>query len=90
VVTRDSRVAELILRPGETLVAVPDTQDGEDVTRYLVDGYRRGAEPQPTDEAIAAGLALAGAWSHLDWDEMEAALDRIRHQSTPTPPIEDL
>lgn len=25
-------------------------------------------------------LSLAGAWSDLDWDAMEAALDRIRHE----------
>jgi len=33
-------------------------------------------------------LPVAGAWSHLDWDEMVEALDRIRHDSKPTPPIE--
>jgi hypothetical protein len=30
---------------------------------------------------------LAGAWSHLGWDDMVATLDRIRHESKPTPPI---
>lgn len=33
-------------------------------------------------------LSLAGAWSDLDWDEMYEALDRIRHESEPTPPID--
>jgi hypothetical protein len=35
-------------------------------------------------------LALAGAWADLDWEEAEAELDRIRHESQPTPPITDL
>lgn len=34
-----------------------------------------------------AVLDLFGAWSHLDEDEMIEALDRIRHESVPTPPI---
>jgi uncharacterized protein (DUF433 family) len=33
-------------------------------------------------------LSLAGAWSDLDFDEMIDALDRIRHESKPTPPID--
>ena len=32
-------------------------------------------------------LALAGAWSDLEWDELEKALDSIRHESHPTPPL---
>jgi hypothetical protein len=38
--------------------------------------------------AIANALALAGAWRDLDWDEAMKELDRIRHESTPTPPID--
>ena len=36
----------------------------------------------------ALALAVIGAWSDLDWEETAAELDRIRHESTPTPPIE--
>ena len=39
-------------------------------------------------QAIAEALALAGAWGDRDWNEVEAELDRIRHSSKPTPPIE--
>jgi len=42
--------------------------------------------PAATQEALGA----IGAWSDLDWYEMEQALDRIRHESNPTPPITDL
>jgi hypothetical protein len=47
-------------------------------------------EPASTptkQQAIEETLALAGSWSDLDWDEMEQALDRIRHESKPTPPF---
>jgi uncharacterized protein (DUF433 family) len=37
--------------------------------------------------SVAEALSLIGAWSDLDWDETIAALDRIRHESKPTPPI---
>jgi uncharacterized protein (DUF433 family) len=33
-------------------------------------------------------LSLAGAWGERDWNEVEHELDRIRHESTPTPPLE--
>jgi hypothetical protein len=31
---------------------------------------------------------LAGAWADLDWEEALDELDRIRHESDPTPPID--
>jgi len=43
----------------------------------------------PDLEAIQRALGAIGAWSHLNWDELERGLDRIRHQSTPTPPFDD-
>ena len=48
-------------------------------------------EPASTpkkQQAIEGTLALARSWSDLDWDEMEKALDRIRHESKPTPLFE--
>jgi hypothetical protein len=39
-------------------------------------------------QAIKETLALAGSWSDLDWNEMLATLDRIRHESKPPPPFE--
>lgn len=47
----------------------------------------------PADEtlppSVRVALALGGAWSDLQGDDEFAALDRIRHESPPTPPIED-
>jgi hypothetical protein len=39
-------------------------------------------------KAIEETLALAGAWSDLDFDDMLDTLDHIRHDSKPTPPLE--
>jgi hypothetical protein len=39
-------------------------------------------------KAIKETLALAGAWKDLPSDQMEEELDRIRHSSKPTPPLE--
>jgi uncharacterized protein (DUF433 family) len=38
-------------------------------------------------KAIKETLALAGAWSDLDFEEMLNTLDHIRHDSKPTPPF---
>ena len=32
-------------------------------------------------------LALAGAWGERNWKDVEEELDRIRHESKPTPPF---
>jgi len=47
-------------------------------------------EPKSTpkkQQAIEETLALAGSWKDLDFDDMIEQLDRIRHQSKPTPPL---
>ena len=38
--------------------------------------------------SVKEALALAGAWGERNWDKVEEELDRIRHQSKPTPPFE--
>ena len=40
-----------------------------------------------SSRSIQKVLDLAGAWSDLDWDDVERELYRIRHESKPTPPI---
>jgi hypothetical protein len=58
----------------------------EDVVTYFTDEDE--ADRTVTDAAVQAALALAGAWSDVPWNEIEAGLDRIRHESEPTPPLE--
>jgi hypothetical protein len=77
----------LVVKDGEPLVAVPGTENGQNVTYYFVDD---GSADDVLPERTEAALGVIGAWSDLDWDEMVDALDRIRHESDPTPPIDDL
>ena len=76
----------LTVRRGQPVFAIPWIEDGEEVTGYYNDEeeLRRDlAEAGEPDEGD-----LAGIWSDLDWEETLAALDRIRHESKPTLPIE--
>ncbi len=59
----------------EPLFAIP-SKDGL-TTEYYFSEEEADAATGPV--AIAEALALAGAWSDLDWDAAEAEFDRIRH-----------
>ena len=62
-------------------------EDGEEVVRYFTD--EADLERASSPESVQRALQLIGAWKDLgDWNEVLDELDRIRHQSTPTPPIE--
>jgi hypothetical protein len=78
-------------RPDQPLIAVPTTEGDEEVVRYF-------ASEEEADEALSRGsggvqraLSLIGAWEHLDAEDgpdMLDELDRIRHESKPSPPLE--
>ncbi len=63
-------------------------RDGEELVHYVADEAE--LEESSGQSSVERALALAGAWSDLDPDEMLDALDEIRHQGKPTPPIDDL
>jgi hypothetical protein len=72
----------------QPLIGIPFEENGKEVIRYF-------SEEESADQAVSANtsitaLHLAGAWSDLAWEEMEESLDRIRHNSKPTPPISNL
>ena len=72
----------------QPLIGIPFEENGKEVIRYF-------SEEELADRAVAQSaadeaLSLAGAWSDLSWEEMEESLDRIRHDSRPTPPISHL
>jgi hypothetical protein len=75
-----------VVRNDQPLIGIPFRENGQEVVRYFAD--ETTADAATADEDIQAALGAIGAWSDLDWDEMEQALDRIRHESRPTPPIE--
>lgn len=68
------------------LIGVVLIEDGREVVCYFADeaAARAAISEQAPDEASA----LAGVWSDLDWNDAVERLDRIRHESEPTPPIE--
>lgn len=84
---REIEGPSLRVRPGQALIGKVVSEDGENVTRFFTGSNR-------SDRAgRGAGLgmrAFAGIWSDLDWDETEQALDRIRHESKPTPPFDEV
>ena len=61
--------------------------EGDDTVRYFTDEVEteEGASNQPS---VQRALSLLGAWSDLDWAEAEATLDRIRHATPPSPPLD--
>ena len=64
---------------------------------YSVPVYEHGrwsvrcfTSEEEADSALAdiAARRVAGAWADLDWEELAGELDRIRHATPPTPPID--
>lgn len=69
----------------EPIISIPDRDDPNKWHHFYTE---EAADAWTTPEDIERAKAAAGAWSDIDYDEMMAALDRIRHESSPTPPIE--
>jgi hypothetical protein len=80
------REPALTVRSNEALIGIVLVENGEEVTHYFVEDMT--ANVADVSDVTQAALDAIGAWSDLDWDEMERALDRIRHDSPPTPPFE--
>jgi len=72
----------------QPLIGIPFEENGREVIRYFSE--EELADRAVSEESMDTALHLAGAWSDLSWEEMEATLDRIRHDSRPTPPISNL
>jgi hypothetical protein len=72
---------------GQPLIGILVEEGGRQLVRYFTeDGPTAGASG--ADDILEAALAVIGAWSDLDWEEFSIDLDRIRHESRPTPPID--
>ena len=83
---RRTQPQSLVLDARQALVAIPLEEAGREVVRYFPD--EEPAEAATSDQSVQRALALAGAWSDLDWDEMERELHRIGHEAPPTPPLD--
>ena len=76
----------LTLASNQPLIGIPFEENGKEVVRYFAEEAQ--ADRAVSNETTQKALSLAGAWSDLDWDDMEKELDRIRHESQSTPLIE--
>jgi hypothetical protein len=79
------RMAGFIVPRNQPLIGIISNDDGQEVVHYF-------AEEEEADAAISSNaiqeiLNLAGSWSDLNWDVVEEELYRIRHESSPTPPL---
>ncbi len=79
-------VPSFTLLGNQPLIGIPMEENGKQVVRYFSEEEQ--ANKAVSESATQKALNLAGAWSDLDWEDMEKELDRIRHESKPTPPIE--
>lgn len=69
----------------QPLIGILLQEDNEEVVQYFTEEAE--ADVANAARSINDVLKLAGVWKDLDWDEMEKGLDRIRHESRPTPPL---
>jgi hypothetical protein len=75
-------------RPDQPLIAIIRRQDGEEFVDYFTSETAADAALGEMDEErIQRILNLAGTWSDLDWETALEELDRIRHESKPSPPL---
>lgn len=76
----------MIQHNDEPLIGIPFYENGREVVYYFFSDEE--VDAFLGEQAVQNALALAGCWNDLDADEMFEELDRIRHQSVPTPPLE--
>ena len=76
----------LTVREDQGLVGVVVAENGHQATRFFTDEAE--ADDAEADAGTRAALQAIGAWADLDWDEAVEELDRIRHQSKPSPPLD--
>lgn len=76
-----------LVRPDQPLIGVIVEEGNGQMVRYFTDDSEADAAATPA--SVQGALSLAGAWKDLgEWEEALEELDRIRHESRPTPPID--
>ena len=83
---REPSSVGLTVREDQGLVGILVTENGHQATRFFTDEAE--ADEALADTGTQAALQAIGAWADLDWDEAVEELDRIRHESTPSPPLD--
>ena len=89
---RRSRTRSIDVADGQPLIGIPMVVNGRAIVRYFTS--EEDADAATAQSHVRDASSLMGAWADLDdsdnGDEMLDALDRIRHDSKPTPPLEDI
>jgi hypothetical protein len=81
----------LTTRGGQPLIGIPIGEGADEDVRYFTDEREADLALSRDQDGIQRALSLIGAWKHLDSEgmpDMLDELDRIRHESKPTPPLE--
>lgn len=68
------------------LIGVLVPRGDREMIEYFTD--EEAAEAALPTTSVQKALSLLGAWKDIDSDDALEQLDRIRHESKPTPPIE--
>ncbi|MGB2713700.1 MAG: hypothetical protein WBC51_05945 [Vicinamibacterales bacterium] len=76
---RDDEGISLEAGDGQPLIGVVGFEGGRESVCYF--SSEEDADRAIPVSATREALALASAWSDLDWGELEPGLDRIRHGS---------
>ena len=81
------QTASILARSDQPLIGIITEQDGQEMVHYFAD--EQAADAAAGKDNVRKALELIGAWRNLmDWEDVERDLDRIRHESEPTPPVE--
>jgi hypothetical protein len=67
------------------LIGIIVEENGHEVVQYFTE--EQAADAAVSQSATQKALDVIGAWRDLDWKKTVQALDKIRHESKPTPPI---
>jgi hypothetical protein len=84
------RPVGLTTRGRQPLIGIPSVEGTEEVVRYFTSDEEADRARSADQASIERALSLAGAWQELDAEDGPDPLDeldRIRHQSTPSPPL---
>lgn len=77
--------SSLLTRFDQPLIGVLVEEDGKEMIRYYFEELEQ--ESVSSESITQDAIHLAGAWSDLDWRNLEQELDRIRHETPPSPPL---
>ena len=75
----------------QPLIGVPTGEGENEVVQYFSSEAEADSAQVSDEVSIQRALSLAGAWKHIDDEggpDMLDELDRMRHETTPSPPLE--